>query len=262
MRFSQRYRAQALRRVQQFLDAHADAVGTVNSSESRQKLDRAVAAIDPVTEVQGSRMRQGRGETSRRRALEQELLLTQMRPITKLARAKLKDVPNFAALVPVERGLSGRRLVEAARAMGAAAAPLTPEFVASGFPADFLAQLQHAADVVKASLDIRSEFRREQVGATKAIEEHLGEAVTAVQELDAAVTRYLAGSPSLAEEWRVARRAVLKPGVPRGANSGAGQPAASPAPAPTVPAPATVADTVTAVTAPSVSPVQEVPRAA
>jgi len=236
MRFSQRYRAQALRRVQQFLDAHADAVGTVNSSESRQKLDRAVAAIDPATEVQGSRIRQGRGESNRQRSLERELLLTQMRPITKLARAKLNGVPNFAALVPIARKLRGRHIVDAAREMGAAAAPLAPQFIASGFPADFLVQLEAGADAVKASLDIRAEFRREQVGATKAIEDRIGEAVAAVQELDAAVTRYLVPNRSLAEEWRVAKRAVLKPGTPQGAGSAAEQPVAPPASAPTTPA--------------------------
>ena len=41
---SQFHRSQSLRRVQQFLTDHADAVPTANASDSRRQLDSAVAA--------------------------------------------------------------------------------------------------------------------------------------------------------------------------------------------------------------------------
>jgi hypothetical protein len=225
MRQDERYRGNALRAAQQFLDAHGDAMGTVNASEPRQQLKEAVAAFDAIVTVQGTRGRESLGETSRIRSLEGGLL-REMRPISKLARAKLGTDPEIAALTPTGKKLVGPRIVEAARAMGAAAVAHAATFKASGFPEDFLVQLSTATDVLATSIAARVAQRRERAGATKGLKDMLKSGRRAVHALDAAMQRYLVGNATLTEEWRIAKRVVLKPGVPQGTKAVPAAPAA------------------------------------
>ena len=222
----QRYRGESLRRVQQFLDAHANVVGVVNSTELRAQLDAAVAALEPTVTVQDTRTREAVGERNNQRALEQTLQSDHMSPIAKFARAELAGVPNFRSLTPEARNQDGARLVQAARAMASAAAPHTATFIAGHFPADFLKQLTAAADAVKASIELRSEMHRQRVGATERVHTAITAGRLAIKRLDARVTRLVAGDAGLLAEWRVARRVVLSSSAAKAA-------ATPPAPAPT-----------------------------
>ena len=67
-----------------------------------------------------------------------------------------------------------------------------------------------------ASLAARVAQRRERAGATKGLGDVLKSGRRAVHALDAAMQRYLVGNAALTEEWRIAKRVVLKPGVPQG----------------------------------------------
>jgi hypothetical protein len=221
MEQQQRYEGQALRRAQQFLDSHGDAMGTVNTSEPRKQLNEAVVGFDAIATVQGSRGREKVGETSLVRSLERDLLLREMRPISKLGRAKLATDPQIAALTPTGKKLEGPRIVEAARAMGAAAVAHAALFKTSGFPKDFLERLSTATDAVAASIAARAAQHREQVGATKGLKEVLKSGRRAVHALDAAIQRYIVGNAALMEEWRVAKRVVKKPGFPQGSTAAA-----------------------------------------
>jgi hypothetical protein len=219
MEQEQRYKGQALRRAQQFLDSHGDAMGTVNTSEPRKQLNESVAGFDAIATIQGARGREKVGETSLVRSLERDLLLREMRPISKLGRAKLATDPQIAALTPTGKKLEGPRIVEAARAMGAAAVSHAPLFKSSGFPEDFLERLSAATDAVAASIAARAAQHREQVGATKGLKDVLKSGRRAVHALDAAIQRYIVGNPALMEEWRVAKRVVKKPGFPQGSTA-------------------------------------------
>jgi hypothetical protein len=232
MKTQQRYAGQSFRRVQLFLDSHADVVGAVSTSDARKQLDAAVTQLDATVEEQGARTRDVRGENSNLRTLTRDLKRRNMTPISKYARSKLAGVPNFEALTPNTSDLSGARLIESARAMAAAAAPYAKLFVAAQFPADFLAQLGTAADAIKKSLDVRSQKKLQRSGATKQVGAVIRSGRLAVTSLDALVTRFILGNERLTEEWRVATRIVAKPGVVRPTTATTTVPPALPVSAP------------------------------
>jgi hypothetical protein len=229
MRTQQVHVGQTLRQVQQFLDAHADVVGSANQSEARQSLNAAVTQLDASATEQGTRTRERHGEVSLRKQLEQQLVRKYMTPVAKLARSRLQGEPSLAALTPSGNALRSERLVQSARSVIEAAGSYTTQLVAARFPADFLAQFTNATDAVAASMQTRSVKHRDRVGATKSVQAALQQGRAAVAELDAVVSHLILGNARLEEEWRVARRVTRSSGVRSSATSATGT-------APSVPA--------------------------
>jgi len=203
---SQFHRSQSLRRVQQFLTDHADAVPTANASDSRRQLDSAVAVLDAATVEQGTHEREIRGEVRRRHQLERTLVRKYMTPLAKFARASLTGVPEYAALTPSARSLARERLVRAAQSMVSAAQKYAPALASAKFPADFLTQFRAAADAVQASLDARSAKQVAGTGATKQVAAALAQGRRAVLALDSLVSHLILGHERLEREWRAAKR--------------------------------------------------------
>src|SRR5947209_4685335 len=85
------------------------------------------------------------GQINRQRALVLGLRAGHMQPIAWFARAKLRGVPDFAALVNFCANLQPKPLVRAARAMATAADPHHEVLTRAGFPADTVAQLRGVA---------------------------------------------------------------------------------------------------------------------
>ena len=150
MNQQQLYRVQSLRRSQQFLDDHSDFFGAMNASSARRRLDSAVSKLDTMVVEQGTRSRESRGETNRRRALEHDLRVWHVAPIREFARARLAGVPDFAALTPSTRRLEGERLAQSALALADAAEPHAGEFTEASFPSDFLQQMREVANAIRA----------------------------------------------------------------------------------------------------------------
>ena len=151
----QQYRGEALRREQQFLDAHPDVFGAVNASDPKQQLDTALAKLDSAVDFQLARGREAKGEKNHQDVLERDLRDHHMIPVTQFALGKLAGTPNIKALTPTASKLKGARLADTARAMAVAAVPYAALYTAAGFPADFPPQLTAAADAVQASIDAR-----------------------------------------------------------------------------------------------------------
>jgi hypothetical protein len=209
MKKTQRYRGEAFRRAQQFLDAHPESFGAINSSEPRKKLDAALTRLDAVVDTQLARVRDARGEYQRQRGLERDLRDRQMMPISKFARGQLGGTPNFAALTPSGAALRGARLVDAARAMAVAAQPHAAVFTAATFPANFVQQLTDAANTVQASIDTRRRKEADRVGATAGVEAALKDARAAALMVEGMVRRVLVRGTPLFHEWSVVRRVVI-----------------------------------------------------
>src|ERR1700712_4172458 len=98
MRIGQNAVLATLRRSQQFLDVHGDVLAAVNTS-TRKQLDDVVTQLSELSVTQESGIRGSKGETARKRALRLPPPRHDMTPITELARLKLRDVPEFAALM-------------------------------------------------------------------------------------------------------------------------------------------------------------------
>src|SRR4051812_19617001 len=88
----------ALQRAQRFMDMNAAALGTLNASGYRRILDDVVASLGAHAVNQATAQRVGLGETARQRVLRNALKLNHMRPISRVAAAQLRSVPEFTAL--------------------------------------------------------------------------------------------------------------------------------------------------------------------
>lgn len=242
MRQEQQRQLDSLRRVQDFVNVHAAELGSAVSAGVKQQLDEAIAQLDAFDNTQGSSRLELDGLASRRRALAVELRQQHMRPICAFARARLKGVPDFAALTSSGRRLDSSRLVAAARAMATAAVPHLDALVNSGFPPNTITQLLAAADAVSATLVERAGTHVRRVGATKGIEQQLRRGREAVRVLSAVVGKQAAGDPVLLASWGAASRVVAKSGPTR---------AVAGAPAVAVTAPVRVAPPAAAVVAPA-----------
>lgn len=214
MNQQQLYLGQSLRRSQQFLDDHSAVFGAVNSSSAKRQLDGAVRRLDLMVVEQDTRSRESRGETNRRWPLERELRLWHIAPVREFARARLRDVPNYAALTLSTRRLEGERLAQAARALADAAAPYSAAFTEAQFPSDFLEQLRAVASAITRSIDERSVKRGQGAGATQGVKAALADGRAALAALAAVVKRHLRDDESLLAEWRSACRVTHKPGRP------------------------------------------------
>ena len=229
MNTKQRYSSATLRRVQQFLDTNADALGGINQSALRAELDAALAESEGMSSEQGTRVRATRGESNNQRQLEKALKKEHVTPMVKVARAQLKGVPNFAALTPSVQKLRGDRLVKAATALATAAEPYAMQFEMAHFPANFLTELRDATVALKTSLDTRSQHNVSFAGATRQMKQSIAHGHKAVATLDAALTRTLLANPRLESEWKAAKRIANKPGKARAAGTiGAIAPAVTP----------------------------------
>jgi hypothetical protein len=209
--------------MQQFLDAHGDVVGTVNSSDARRQLDAALVRLEATVSVQGARVREVRGEIRRQHTLEQDLRQRHMMPVTKVARGGLASVPNIAALTPSASKLRGAPLAKAAQAMAAAAEPFASTFATASLPVDFVQRLAAAADAVQASIDARGRKRADRQQASAAVESAIREGRAAGLMIEGAVDHLVSRGSPLYSEWLGIKRIQQanrrpQPGTPAAAD--------------------------------------------
>jgi len=236
MNQKQQRKIDSLLRVRDFLDDNADHVGAIKDSEGRKQLDGAIAALTTHGDDQAATDLAMAGQSSRQRALAIELRASHMQPIAKFARAKLRGVPDFAALVKSGRDLQPKQLVRAARAMATAAAPQADVITRAGFPADTVAQLGTAATALDNAIIERANAKVRRVGSTTGIHEELVKGREAVAMLNAVVSKQFVSDKTFLAAWRAAHRVTA---MPRSSRASA---AVTPsAPAAVAPSPAAVA---------------------
>src|SRR5690348_8729140 len=88
---------QSLRRARAFLDAHEALLGLANS-DTRKALDEIIAQLSDQAVMQDNGERGSQGETERQRLCRTALRLYHMRPISEIAKLRLRDVPNSSSL--------------------------------------------------------------------------------------------------------------------------------------------------------------------
>ena len=211
----QQRKVDSLRRVQDLLDTSGDLVDALKDSEGRKQLDEAVTSLARYANEQAATELVMKGLMSRQRSQYAALRACHMKPIATFARARLRDVPDFAALVKSGRGLQPKQLVRAARAMAAAAAAQADLMTRAGFPVDTIVQLTAAASELETTLFERASANVRHVGSTTGIREELMKGREAVRMLDAVVTMRLVGDETFLAAWRAAHRVMSKSGVVR-----------------------------------------------
>jgi hypothetical protein len=211
MQRRQQYEVDSLRRVQAFLDTHADLVGPLKATEAGKQLEAAVVQVTAHALDQGTAERVLAGAGSQVRQQVGDLKANHMTPVAKFSRANLRGVPDFKALAHVPHQLGGRRLVGAARAMATAALPYSDALAAAQFPTDSVKELGAAAEALHVTLDARTAALSQRVIATAGVRQELALGREAVAMLDPVVIKRLAGRTDLLAGWRSAKRVTLMP---------------------------------------------------
>lgn len=196
---------QSLRRARGFLDEHEPTLNLA-SSETRKALDEVITQLSDQAVVQDNGARGSRGETERQRSARMALRLYHMRPISEIAKLKLRDVPESASLRMPPFSARAESLAAAADSMADAAAKYEKVLIANGLPATFIADLRAAGAALRASVDGRGDHQRRRSGATVGLllSERRGRAMLKV--LDGIVLARVGVGTLIAGEWTAARR--------------------------------------------------------
>jgi hypothetical protein len=238
MKSRQEARLTALQRIHGFLDANADALGTVNKATSRGALDQAVTALEQAAAKQGEAQTTATSRTKLKDALREELRLQHMQPIAAIAKKKLGTTPLIVDMRLPRANIRDAALVTAGTAMANAAGQYTQTFLDQQLPKDFIVQLQASVAALQQAIVARDLEVAQVRQATQGVVDELAIATTDVHVLNALVVKQLKGKTDLLAAWRQTKRVKAKPGVPTGTTK---PPAAPPAPAPVPPvAPAPV----------------------
>jgi hypothetical protein len=195
-----------LARVQRFLDANGDALGSINQSGSRQILDDVVTTLSSHAVNQTSSKRIGAAQVAKERVLRNALKLNQMRPIATIAAAQLRQVPEFTALKMPPANSTSRALIAWAGAMSDAASVYDKTFIAAGLPADFITRLHDAANALNDAMANRGATKSAQSGATAGLSAETARGRQAVKVLDSLVEPQIAGNIALLAQWKAAKR--------------------------------------------------------
>ena len=215
MRISQANVLEAVHATQRFLDKHREILANVDLTGGRRKLDEVAEQLEEHALEQAGGMRASKLETARQRQFRQEIRRLHMKPIAAIARRKLRDDANFAALTVPESSITGLRFVALARDMATAAEAHAPAFLEQGLPAKFAENLRATIEELASSLVARNENRARHVGATSGLSSEVQQARIVFLVLDALVRPVIAGNDAVASEWRSATL-ISKRGVPTG----------------------------------------------
>lgn len=196
-----------LQSVQRFRDDNAAALGPgITQSATSTTLDEAVAALTAHAVAQTGGKRAAMATTAKLKVLRTALRKNHLQPIATIARAQLKQVPEFIALKMPPKNATSSTLVQAATAMADAASHYQQTFVDAGLAPDFLTQLTSATTALNTALTNQSAAKAKQSGATTGIRSEVERGRHAVQMLDAVIEPVLASNPSLLAEWQTAKR--------------------------------------------------------
>jgi hypothetical protein len=226
---------ESLRSVEQFLDENADKLANVVNTGARQRLTAAIGDLSTHASEQTGSNLAAQGATQKKEALRQALTRDHMAPIARIAAADIPNLPELSPLRMPKGKPTAERLASYAYGMGAAAAPYTDTFTKAGLPADFITQLNTAADAVVAVVANRTNSRGKRRGATDGLKARLTEGRQVVHIIDAFVKSALKDDAALLGNWNLVKR-VTKTSSGRVAGTTPSAAAASPS-SPTSPKP-------------------------
>ena len=222
-------------RVQEFFVANAAALGPVTQSTSKADLDAGVLALQGHASDQDTSIIAALGETSSQRKQRLELRKTYMLPISKIAAAKLVDVPQFSDLRMPPYSIIGNRFIAAASAMANAASTYEKVFTDAGLPSTVIDDFRGGIARLTQSVSVRSGHQRSRKTASQGLDVAAAKVHEAIRVLDGAVRHQLVNDPALLTVWVSTKRIPKK----RTSSKTSQAPAQTTAPTPSTPVAAT-----------------------
>lgn len=197
---------QSLKAVQRFLDDHSAQLAGIAETGARKKLDDLVITVSGTAVVQTGSHLAAKSATRKLRVLTKALIDYHMAPIARIAKAELPPTPEIEHLGMPKSRETRERLVAKARGMAAEARKFEAAFIEAGLPADFIAQLEAAANALGAFLGEREQYEADRGSATDMLAERLAEARKVVDILDSFVTTRAKDDPSIRSAWKIVKR--------------------------------------------------------
>lgn len=174
-------------------------------------MDDVVTQLVDAALAQDTGDRASQGETSRRRESLHALRSHYMAPVAELAKLKLPDVPELAAL-RLPRGNTGAiRTVNAANAMADAATPHAATLIAAGLPATFADDIRKAAAAVVEALGERDGHLNQRSNATATLIAAERNGRSMLRVLNALIMARVQNDPGLVGEWKGAKLVRRQP---------------------------------------------------
>ena len=204
----------AVRRVQAFFDRHAAVIGSLVSPDTRAELDGDATQLATSQLEQSQTAGISRAETANQAVYRKDFYFRFMRPIRRIARAKLATAPELPDLVAPSTGVRNGDFVKNAEALASSAAKHEKVFVSKGMAADFLVQLNAAIAQLGASRDAQSEAAVRGQAATKSITEANKNARDLLAVLDSVITPAVRHNAQLLAEWKASKKIIGKTALP------------------------------------------------
>jgi len=156
-------------------------------------------------EAQDREIRGAARETTRSR---RSLVGQHMRHVSIIAETAMPDVVRMTEALRRPRGKDAEALIAAADAMAKAAGQYKNELVQRGLPADFIEQLQRAAEAYKGAIDLRGAAIGRRVVASSAVETAVRRGRALINALSVLVERRFALDANLLAEWEQLKHIV------------------------------------------------------
>jgi hypothetical protein len=195
-----------LQNVQEFMTTNASALGRLNTSASRRALDALEGDLSRYAASQTRSASGRKAAIARQRMLKSVLLVRYLRPISAIAEAQLAQSPAFREMTLPPRLKGTPQLLAAAAAMAGAAAQYAATFIDAGMSTDFIAELEAAAEALKAGATVKGSVSASQLGATGALKATTKQARKIVKQVDALMQPLLASDIALLTRWKATKR--------------------------------------------------------
>jgi hypothetical protein len=142
----QRSALASFHRTRWLLDEHNDLLGSINASEPRKEFDRLIAKLENTAAEQDAIRVRKKGETARKRALRESLLIDHIQPIVSLIAVNMPNMTDISALNMPTSHDNDFTVELRARTAATMASRHREKFELGGLPPDFVEQCVSAAD--------------------------------------------------------------------------------------------------------------------
>lgn len=200
---------ETLRAIQLFLDKYAARLGDVVKSGSRRQLDQAIADLAALALAQATNATAASG-VEKAREVRRALVEKHMLPIARIAAVDLPRTPELAGLVVPKGNPTVEKLVVAANKMKQQAAPFAQIFIDAGMPADFLAELDAAANALAIYAAERKGSGAVGKSATQGIKDVISRGTRVITAIDGLVRKtldpHMPADQIIRTEWKSVKR--------------------------------------------------------
>jgi hypothetical protein len=215
MKFREIAVTEAMRGADVFLDGHYSVLADGNAEDvarARRKVAEVLADLRQLAVDQDGGWRGFKGEAAKQKKLRADLCKDWLKPIARIARRKLRQVPEYKSLEMPEKGLPLHGFIASARGMCSTAAEHREALIAYGLPESYVQDLNAAIDAFEAAIGNRDGHLVSRASATKGLETATSEARTVLSVLDARMRQWAKGDEALLAEWKGARHIRQRPG--------------------------------------------------